>query len=277
MPLFEKSAADLLVNPFGDLWKSLKRQSDAWNTVNDSLRAIAAIDDAFYKDEQRELVLSIPAVQEKLSNLISPLANNARELLSSSSDILLYPSFVGAWALIEAAFEDMIVTIMMADPKTASILTENKIRTKQELEPNTQEWALDAIKKMERKVLVPGSVVKTHKALLALFDIPLAYPDSYAELIEEINQVRNCILHRNGVIDEKSATTCARLKQFQGKKMDKSDPIFKVYGTMLADYTLAWLTAVVRGPLLRNGLKEEARVPPIYDTDFGRLKPTDKT
>jgi hypothetical protein len=270
MPSLEDNAAEILMMPFGDLWMSLKKQRDAWNTVTESLSAVSAIDNAFMKDDEHKSLLAMPSVQEKLSDIISPLANNARELLNNSSDILVYPSFVGAWALIEAAFEDMIVTILTSDPKAPMILEENNIRPKQGLESKTQEWALDAIKRIESKVRVPGSVVKSHQAMLALFDIPLAYPDSYSELIEEMNQVRNCILHRNGVIDEKSASICPRLKEFQDRKIDKSDPIFKVYGAMLADYTFAWLTAVTRGPHLRNGLKEEARVPPIYPPDFGR-------
>lgn len=276
MPSLEENAAEILIKPFGDLWTSLKNQNDGWNTVLESLKAVSAIDNAFMKDDNCRLLLATPFIQENIYNIIFPLANNARELLNNSSDILVYPSFVGAWALIEAAFEDMMIKIIIHDPKTISILKKNNIRPKQELAPKTQEWALDAMKRIESKVRVQGSVVKTHQAILSLFDIPMVYPDGYSELIEEMNQARNCILHRNGVIDEKSASTCPRLKQFQGKKIDKSDPIFKIYGFMLADYTFAWLSAVIRGPHLRDGLKEEARVPPTYAPDFGRLKPIDK-
>lgn len=271
MQSLNDNAVEILISPFGDLWTSLHKQSEAWETVNTSLSTISEINQIFINAASGKTVPITSLLQEKLSALVSPLANRARDLLQNTPEVLVYPSFVGAWALAEAAFEDMIASILVSDPKSISILENSRIRPKQELEPRSQEWALDTIKRIESKVRVPGSVVKTHKAILALFDIPLAYPESYAELIEEMNQVRNCILHRNGSIDEKSASICPRLKQFIGKKMDSSDPLFKVYGVMLADYTFAWLRAVIQGPYLREGLKAEAKIPPTFTSDYGRL------
>jgi hypothetical protein len=99
------------------------------------------------------------------------------------------------------------------------------------------------------------------KEILAVFGVLLVYVDAKANKVEEINQIRNCILHRNGVIDKKAVTASPRLALYLDKRIPITDPIFIEFMPLLVDYSFALLSALVTSPCLRAGL-----VPGSFDS-----------
>lgn len=100
-----------------------------------------------------------------------------------------------------------------------------------------------------------------HKNCLQIFGVSLEFQAGKVNAIEEINQVRNCILHNNAVIDEKAARICTRLNAYLGIKIPVSDEIFIEGMDSFADYFLVWIAALMHSPYLNEGLLPNAKNP----------------
>jgi hypothetical protein len=259
-----KHAAEILVTPFKRIWESLADQGRATG-ANNAARALAMT-----------LPERVGSIREMLAGiqpegamaLIDELARNATKtrdavgpIFARNPEAFVYPSLVGQWSIVEAAVEDLGVRVLANDPAAVEKVQVLKVKLPKHETPDTDEYWRAVWKRLERQV---GSarVVPTHTALLAVFNIPLTYPENYKALIEEINQTRNCILHRNGVIDKKAAEVAPRLAQYLNRTIPFSDPIFGVTATMLADYTMALLWAVAHSQYLASGMKPEERSRP---------------
>lgn len=220
--MLNKEPTELLISPFGNLWRALQEHNDAWGTVTTSLEVTAKLKNCLAPSDQHGPTGDADAALREVYASALQAGESAKNLTESKRDILVYPSFVGSWALLEAAFEDMICSILENESDSSALIKRHNINANPALTVGNRAWALDAFKRIESKFRVAGSVVKTHIAIFQFFDMPMAYPESYSELIEEINQIRNCILHRGGEIDAKAVTIAPRLKQYLGQKIPAS-------------------------------------------------------
>lgn len=204
--------------------------------------------------------------QAELLSLIADsklLAKEASVLLSSQQESIVYPSLVGAWAIIEAAFDDLMLAVLINDPNVEVKLSLAGIKTSSNQIIGSMDWAEDTYRRIERKAKggANGLAVEIHRTCFGALGIKLLYPTDRSRVIEELNQVRNCILHGQGTIDKKAATISPRLAQYVGLPIPSSDPLFAVALTMLHDYTTAWIAALVHSQYLNAGLKAGTKNP----------------
>lgn len=186
------------------------------------------------------------------------------ESVLSNPEALIYPLLVGSWSVVEAAIEDLIVLLLLEDPQAIEKVVAAQVKLPTDKPAGTESFARATLDRMRSMVAAKRSrlrksVVQTDVALLAVFGVRLEYAPEHSEVIEEINAVRNCILHRMGTIDQRAVNSAPRLSVHLGKRIPATDPIFTIAGTMIYDYTTAWLKALAYSPYLRDALKPELR------------------
>lgn len=259
-----QEAASILISPFKGIWEALAAQGNAWTTIRKMLGQSIRLPS--HLSEIREALRANGVVDSlgELSSLINAsqaLALDAANLLTSQQQAIVYPGLVGAWAIVEAAFDDLMLRILLNDPSVNTKLMTAGIKTSSSHSVGTEAWAKELYKRVESKAKDKGKgfVVETHKASFSTFGIVFEYPADYSRLIEELNQTRNCILHNQGTVDEKAAKNCPRFGPYLGLPIPPTDPLFTVAQTMLADYTFAWIKALTYSPYLRNGLRSDAK------------------
>jgi hypothetical protein len=263
---FMKDAAAVLISPFDGIWRALAAQANAWTTINKMLGQTIKLPlhlTAIGETLKTIGVNDCPGELFSLINESQELARDAIDLLSSQQQAIIYPGLVGSWAIVEAAFDDLILKILVNDPGVTNKLTTAGVKTAANHPVGTEPWAKELYKKVEAKAKdkAKGSVVEIHKACFSAFGIVLEYPADRARVIEEVNQARNCILHNQGMVDERAAKICPRLVPYLGSPIPPTDPLFSVALTMLIDYTTAWIAALIHSPYLRAGLLAGAKNP----------------
>lgn len=259
MPI--KDAAAVLIQPFDKIWRDLEWQARAWITIRrlvaESLDAPVRLRSVLSSEQ-----LKSPEVSALLSDMTS-LSDDARSLLTSQHQAIVYPGLVGAWAVTEAAFDDLLVSLIVNDTDTAARLAVAGIKMASVHPPQTAEWAREIYGRLESQAKsgAKKSVVETHRLCLAVVGVKFDYPPDRAQIIEEMNQARNCILHTQGKVDKKAASICPRFSKYLGSFIPTDDPVFAVGLTMLSDYTLAWVAAFIHSHFLNAALLPEAKNP----------------
>ena len=260
-----KDAAAVLVPPFKEIWESLAAQTTSWAATMAALNAAVNLPsrlDVIHKALAVSLgdAGKLPVVFDVLMKESQARAEKTREVLSSNFDSFVYPLLVGSWSVVEAAIEDLALVIVKEEPKTRDPAVMQKVKNQLGIDDESNDEFLAAVVgRMQQKHQVKGSVVASHASFLGALGVPFTYPADHSGLIEEINQVRNCILHRQGRIDARACEYAPRLKEHLGKRIPATDPIFSVCSTMLTDYTFHWLRALVFSPYLNAALKPEIR------------------
>ena len=203
------------------------------------------------------------AALDDLKQRARTMASEAMGLLSNHQNSIVYPALVGTWAIVEAALDEIIKTILVTDPKSSKRLGEYGIKISYEHPIGTRPWAEQMYKKLESRAkdVAKGSIVGIHRSIFSAVGLQFEYPADRSRVIEELNEVRNCILHNQGVVDQKAAGRSPRLAQYKDTPIPANDPVFVVAPRMIQDYTLAWVAALMHGPLLSAGLKADAKNP----------------
>jgi len=255
-----KNPASVLISPFDQIWRDLAAQTNAWTTIHKLLTHTIRLPPRLVEicKTSNESYIEPSLIAET-----QLLAEEALGLLASQQQAIFYPGLVGAWAIVEAAFDDLILTILVNDPNVMTKLAAAGIKSSGGQTVYSEAWADELYQRIENKAKgrAKGFVVEIHKACFSTLGIKLEYPLDRARVIEELNQVRNCILHHRGTVDNKAATISPRLAQYLGLPIPPTDPLFAVALTMLHDYTTAWVAALVHSPYLSDGLRAEVKNP----------------
>lgn len=250
-------ASEILIVPFQKILEALTLQSQAWLMIHKSLEQTARLPEYLEGSEHHEN--DFLEFKEKADLL----AKITILMMQINRESVVYPWFIGTWAILEASFDELILKILVFDEDVLEKLEIAGIKHQSTYEINSTEWAKVIYKRIASKSSqdANGSVFKLHKNCLKIFGVSLEFQADKVNVIEEINQVRNCILHNNAVIDDKAARICTRLNVYLGLKIPASDKIFIDGMDSFAGYLLAWIAALMHSPYLNEELFADAKNP----------------
>lgn len=258
--------AETLILPFKEIWLELAAQTTSWATVH------RLINDAVTHPERLNAALGdlghissnhAAAALNDLKQNARKMATEATALLGARQSSMVYPALVGTWAIVESALDGIIKTILVTDPESSKRLEAYGVKLTSEHPAGTAPWAEQMYGRVEKlaKQRAKGSIVEIHRSIFSAVGLQFDYPADRSRVIEELNEVRNCILHSQGVLDQKAAERSPRLAQYKGHPVPANDPVFMAAPLMIQNYTLAWVAALMHGPLLSAGLKPDAKNP----------------
>jgi hypothetical protein len=186
-----------------------------------------------------------------------PTADDAGEYLR----LFAGRNLVFHWSQIEAMVDDSTHKMILLDQDVESKLISagvKKIPNRQEC--TEAEWA----KKIEKKLKdlpkfheVRNSTVRKHAFMFEVLGAQFMLDPQYWNSIDEIDSLRNVLLHNNGVVDDLAKTKAPRLSKYIGSVVPFTDPIFTVCSALLNDYVFRLLMTLMSLPYV-NGIEQNS-------------------
>lgn len=163
-------------------------------------------------------------------------------------------SLVAIWGALEACVEDTVVAILERDPSAISSIAAAGVRIdpKRLSSPLSEEDLRTLYSKTENVVRVRHDVVQTQENVLNLFGLSAACPE-HKDALLSANALRNAIVHRGGIIDDKAVRQAPDLASQLGTKCIISCADFLRYHQAVSACLVSLIRSVVASPyLVRN-------------------------
>ena len=161
-------------------------------------------------------------------------------------------SLVGLWCVVETAIEDSVLLILEKSPSAEALLVNAGYRIKQSPIPSLQPYQVRRIySTLENQSRENRGVGEAWVHLMSALGIDIAIDQPSLDAIGEANELRNCILHRGGVIDDRPAQKAPQLKIYLGQKIKISEQMYSNYYQALGAFSTAMLTAVLASAYMR--------------------------
>lgn len=175
------------------------------------------------------------------------LEQKAKELISSNFHSINSHGLVGLWCAVETAVEDTVVLILMNDAKCIGAIKNAGYKIKFDFNQKLdEEMAKKIYANLERQVRKCFRVGEGYCTLLSIFGLQMQLDNNTLNILSEINSVRNCILHRGGIIDSKAGNESQRLANFVDKEINISNELYLTYYRAAGKFASALLSATTK-------------------------------
>lgn len=168
----------------------------------------------------------------------------ARELRATGYAPLNSHGLVAIWGALEVCIEDTVVSILSHDSASLAKIEAGGVKVNRDASGYVAEEEFRRVyRRLESQRTVEDNIVDTYEALLGLFGLSAAAKLHSATLIE-VNALRNCIMHRGGIIDQKAANQAPSLQPYVGKKYLVTNADFIKYHEAISAWVVALMGSV---------------------------------
>ncbi len=193
---------------------------------------------------------------QKMKTLIKELyllEKDARKLIDSDFHLINSHVLIGLWCAVETAVEDTITFIFMKDIKAIDTVKDAGYKTKNYIElPLTEIEARKLYSSLEKQVRKNYRVGESYCHLLGVLGLDVKLDQHILDDLSEINGIRNCILHRRGIIDERSANESPKLHQYINKQITISNEIYLNYYNAVGKFAMALFDAAAKSRYMES-------------------------
>ncbi len=139
------------------------------------------------------------------------------------------------WAALESCVEETATLILMNDRTARMRMCEQTRRPS----GNPDEASCRALIKLwEQKQPRVTSVGHRFERLLGFFGLGAPLDEAHAAQLAEINALRNCLMHRRGIVDEKAVREAPSLAPRLNQPIAISRADFLAYHKVVGDYAV---------------------------------------
>lgn len=196
---------------------------------------------------QRVLEIGDMATVDALKRLLeaSPYQEKwARELRELDYAQINSHSLVAMWGALETCIEDTVISIIINNAGKLTDIEKNGVKVIRDGNNNINDEEASAIyRRLERKRESKGNIIATYENVLNFFELT-ANPLLTEEILVELNAIRNCIMHKGGVIDQKAANQAPKLKKHLGNKYLINTEEYLKYYDAISTYALELMRSV---------------------------------
>lgn len=180
------------------------------------------------------------------------LSKEATELRQNDYSVVNSHSLIGMWGAVEVAVEDTVVLVLSKEASGLSAAANAGIKTAAfEPGPVSEEDARRLYSRLERQPRGNLRVGEFYVQLLDRFGIKFNCSRHTLSKLEEINEVRNCILHRGGIIDGRAAQIGA-LRPYLGKPLPITKARYLEYYEAIGDFVKEMMNGVLASSYIRT-------------------------
>lgn len=208
----------------------------------------------FNRTPSRYNILQQHKQLDRLIKISQGDATFARQEVESDFSRLHIHSLISLWSFVEACLEDTSVALLKKCDKTAldpqSILASQVERLPIEDDqsaPKFQKKLFNAIKKQYE-----SNYIFTYEIFFKAFKINLENDNILLTTMQEINSLRNCLLHRSMIIDEYALSISPGLPFKPGDQIKITTDQFKVYISAAGEYTRNFLMTIQRSKYVQK-------------------------
>jgi hypothetical protein len=155
------------------------------------------------------------------------------------------------WSQVEAMVDDSIQKMILLDHNVESKLIAAGAKVPDRSKWPPEEWAKKAIENLRQ---VPRykesrhSTVRKHAFLFEVLGGSFVLDPQYWNSVDEIDYLRNVLLHNNGFVDNFAQTKAPRLVIYAGGVVPVTDPLFKLSSGILNEYLFRLLMTLMSLP-----------------------------
>jgi len=176
-------------------------------------------------------------------------ASYIRELRAAGFARLSAHSLVAIWAALESAVEETAVLILMNDSSLRTRMLDEAGAKRYDPSDDDEERCRLLVKLWEQsrpKNERPASVGHRFERLLSFFGLgsPAPLGDTLAAHLAEINAIRNCLMHRRGIVDERAVREAPHLATRLGQPIAIGRADFLRYYKAISDYAVSLMGRV---------------------------------
>jgi hypothetical protein len=172
----------------------------------------------------------------------------AKELRESEYAVLNAHSLVAIWGALETCIEDTVVNILVSAPIPDAVQV---VGIKAPITVYEEDEAHDVYRKIEKKLWIKGDVIGSYENILSVFGLSASVNSETAEILREVNSVRNCLVHRGGVVDEKAAREAPTLMPMVGKRLEVSKANYLRYHEAVGEWIVALMNSICSSEYVR--------------------------
>lgn len=195
----------------------------------------------------------IGGIDQLLAEQNGGLEKSAKELIASDYESINRHGIIGLWVAVEVAVEDTVALVLTKVPSTQNLVTAAGVKLPKVLSnPLTESDARKIYGRLEAFSRQGVSVAEGYTRLLSILQISMTLPADVILTLAELNYVRNCLLHRAGIVDERAATEAPGLSLPLGSSIKVSSARYGQYFDAVGKFSGALYDAVVQSPYLRT-------------------------
>lgn len=177
----------------------------------------------------------------------------SKELL----DVKLHPinshALIGLWTAVEVAVEDTACLILMKDPEALEKVIRAGVRWQKSSAASIDEQVSRKVyARFERLTRKTQSVGEAYCQMLSTLGVPLSLDVETLLTLAEINYVRNCLLHRGGIADQRSTVEALRLNLQVGQEIRVTSELYQRYFQAVGEFAQAFLKATIESKYVQT-------------------------
>jgi hypothetical protein len=205
------------------------------------------------RQKLRDTKNDLAAIDRLIIEQKDNLGQWAKELILDDYDSINKHGIIGLWVALEVAIEDTAVLILTTDVSSHKLVINTGVDklSKKLSQPLTEIEARKIYRKLETHSRNGRSVAEGYSHLLSILNISLILPSEIIALLNELNYVRNCLLHRGGIIDERARHQAPNLLPQLGKNFKMSSLRYRQYFDAAGKFAIELLRGVSSSPYVR--------------------------
>lgn len=246
-------AFNWVIGPAGQCVKLIAEETKVASLLH---RAIIALSNQGpLLDLVRKQFISENQTVNNINKLISEqkvLGPWAKQLLDEDFDPINKHGIIGLWVAVEVAVEDTAVLILIKDQTAIELLRGAGIKVPNtSSKPLSESEARRVYSRLERYSRKGKSVAEGYCHLMSVLGISINLPKEAFQTIAELNYVRNCLLHRAGVADERANIEAPTLGLKVGEEIKIPSNRYGYYFEAVGQFAQALLHGVVHSKYIR--------------------------
>jgi hypothetical protein len=181
------------------------------------------------------------------------LSEWAIKQMQSDLHELHFTGVISLWTSLEVAVEDTAILILVNDQMILANLQALGLKfSKNLIAISTEADARKVYVQLERQLRGPDSKVAAFCRVLQKLDVDVQLAVDVEEKIRELNFVRNCLLHRGGIVDELVNTEAPALNLSVGESIRVGRAAYLSYYDAVSSFAKALLQAAVESRHVRT-------------------------
>lgn len=198
---------------------------------------------------------AIPPIDRLLAEAPG-LSKAAAELLQNDYAVINSHSLISMWAAVEVAVEDTVVLVLTKEASALSLVTNAGVKTTSFASgPLSYEDARRLYPRFEGKLRENLKVGEFYIKLFDVLGIKFSCSCHVLSKMEEINNVRNCLMHRGGIIDSRAAQSVAALRPFLDKQILITQARYHEYFDAISAFLVEMMNGVIASSYNRTNTR----------------------
>lgn len=185
------------------------------------------------------------------------IEEKARDLISTDFHALNVQGMLSLWVAIEVAVEDAVLAVLMNDEPSARKIIASFTKGKPDIlaGPLSEESANLVFKRMERAAREQLTVMDAYCWLLQTVHVQMQLLDEESKVLNELYCVRNCVMHRGGIVDGEVLQKAPKLGVALGAQVHINKDSYHRYIDAGNGFATKLLGAVLASPYIKTNSK----------------------